>query len=109
MKRILALLLVLLLLPAAALANSWGLKGDLLTAVMADDRWDDYHTMNDQVGNVAAMTSRYHNALMLVTGKKSPLRVYTRALWQPDDEVKQFILGPFVDLLAVRDWLMAKE
>ena len=30
-------------------------------------------------------------------------------LWQPDDEVKQFILGPFVDLLAVRDWLMAKE
>lgn len=86
MKRILALLLVLLLLPAAALANSWGLKGDLLTAVMADNRWDDYHTMNDQVGNVAAMTSRYHNALMLVTGKKSPLRVYTRALWQPDDQ-----------------------
>ena len=30
-------------------------------------------------------------------------------LWQPDDEVKQFILGPFEDLLAVRDWLLAKQ
>ena len=87
MKRTLACLLILLLLPAAALANSWGLKGDLLTAVMADHAWDDYTTMNDQVGNVAAMTSRYHNALMLVAGKKSPLQVYTRALWQPDDEM----------------------
>lgn len=86
MKRILAWLLVLLLLPAAALANSWGLKGDLLTAVMADNRWDDYTTMSDQVGSVAAMTSRYHNALMLVMGKKQPLQVFTRALWQPDDE-----------------------
>ena len=86
MKRTLAFLLVLLLLPAAALANSWGLKGDLLTAVMADHAWDDYTTMDDQAGNVAAMTSRYHNALMLVAGKKSPLEVYTRALWQPDDE-----------------------
>ena len=85
MKRTLTLLLVLLLLPAAALANGWGLKGDLLTAVMADDRWNDYHSMNDQVGNVAAMTSRYHNALMLVMGRKQPLQVYTRALWQPTD------------------------
>ena len=84
MKRILACLLVLLLLPASALANSWGLKGDLLSAVMADGRWDDYTSM-DQVGNVAAMTSRYHNALMLVAGKRQPLEVHTRALWQPDD------------------------
>lgn len=30
-------------------------------------------------------------------------------LWQPDDTVKQFILGPFESLLAVRDWLIAKE
>ena len=35
--------------------------------------------------------------------------IHVPDLWQPDDEVKQFILGPFVDLLAVRDWLMAKE
>ena len=71
MKRTLACLLILLLLPAAALANSWGLKGDLLSAVMADHAWDDYTTMNDQVGNVAAMTSRYHNALMLVMDKRA--------------------------------------
>ena len=85
MKRSLAFMLALLLLPAAALANSWGLKGDLLTAVAADSTWNDYTSM-DQVGNVAAMTSRYHNALMLVTDKNAPLRVYTRALWQPDDK-----------------------
>ncbi len=30
-------------------------------------------------------------------------------LWQPDDEVKQFILGPFEDLLRVRDWLISRE
>lgn len=30
-------------------------------------------------------------------------------LWQPDDEVKQFILGPFDDLLAVRDWLISRQ
>ena len=86
MKRLLALLLVMLLLPVSALANSWGLKGDLLTAVSSDSTWDDYTTMSDQVGNVAAMKSRYHNALMLVSGKNAPLQVYTRALWQPDDE-----------------------
>lgn len=27
-------------------------------------------------------------------------------LWQPDDTVKEFILGPFDSLLAVRDWLI---
>jgi len=30
-------------------------------------------------------------------------------LWQPDDTVKEFIVGPFESLLAVRDWLIAKE
>lgn len=30
-------------------------------------------------------------------------------LWQPDDTVKQFILGPFGDLLQVRDWLIARH
>ena len=29
-------------------------------------------------------------------------------LWQPDDTVKSFILGPFGSLLDVRDWLMAQ-
>lgn len=30
-------------------------------------------------------------------------------LWQPDDEVKQFILGPFESLLDVRDWLTERQ
>lgn len=31
--------------------------------------------------------------------------IHVPDLWQPDDAVKEFILGPFADLLAVRDWL----
>ena len=30
-------------------------------------------------------------------------------LWQPDDEVKTFITGPFESLLDVRDWLAAQQ
>ena len=30
-------------------------------------------------------------------------------LWQPDDEVKQFILGPYESLLDVRDWLVSRQ
>jgi len=30
-------------------------------------------------------------------------------LWQPDDEVKQFILGPFESLLEVRNWLISRQ
>lgn len=92
MKRTLAILLALLLLPTAALANSWGLKGDLLSAVMADDRWDDYYSNGGQVGNVAVMKSRYHNAIMLVMDKDAPLAVHTRAVWQPDDEAGSAML-----------------
>ena len=35
--------------------------------------------------------------------------IHVPDLWQPDDDVKQFILGPFDDLLAVRDWLIDHE
>lgn len=84
MKRFIGFILVLLLLPTAALANSWGLKGDLLSAVSSDSAWNDY-TSGNQVGNVATMRSRYHYALMLVSGKKAHLQVYTRAMWQPTD------------------------
>ena len=35
--------------------------------------------------------------------------IHVPDLWQPDDEVKTFILGPFEDLLAVRDWLIARQ
>ncbi len=30
-------------------------------------------------------------------------------LWQPDDEVKAFIVGPFETLLDVRDWLISRQ
>ena len=30
-------------------------------------------------------------------------------LWQPDDEVKKFILGPYESLLDVRDWLISRQ
>ena len=35
--------------------------------------------------------------------------IHVPDLWQPDDAVKAFILGPFESLLAVRDWLIARQ
>ena len=35
--------------------------------------------------------------------------IHVPDLWQPDDTVKQFIHGPFEDLLAVREWLKAQQ
>ncbi len=87
MKRTLACVLVLSLLvvslPLSALANSWGLKGDLLQAVMDVSTWNDYTTVSNQSGDAAVMGSRYHRALMvLVDGE---LQVHTTAVYQPDE------------------------
>ena len=35
--------------------------------------------------------------------------IHVPDLWQPDDVVRQFILGPFDSLLQVRDWLIAGQ
>ena len=35
--------------------------------------------------------------------------IHVPDLWQPDDTVKAFILGPFDSLLTVRDWLIDPE
>lgn len=35
--------------------------------------------------------------------------IHVPDLWQPDEVVKQFILGPFENLLQVRSWLTEKE
>ena len=49
-----------------------------------------------------------HNGL-IAAHKAGCKAIHVPDLWQPDDEVKQFILGPFDDLLAVRDWLINQE
>ena len=49
-----------------------------------------------------------HNGL-IAAHKAGCKAIHVPDLWQPDDEVKQFILGPFDDLLAVRDWLIDQE
>ena len=80
---LLVVLLCLVVLPAQA--NSWGLKGDLLTAVMNDHRWDDYTTICKQQGDFAVMGSRYHNVLMQY--KNGELRTYPLAVWQETDKL----------------------
>ena len=85
---VLTLLLVLSLLPAAS-ANSWGLKGKLLTLVMDDARWDNYSTVCNQAGSWAILGSRYHNALFHAAG--DGLHVFHTAVWQPDDRKKMSI------------------
>ena len=45
----------------------------------------------------------------LISAHRAGCRViHVPDLWQPDAVVKNFILGPFDDLLAVRDWLIAQ-
>lgn len=84
MKRtmLLFLVMVLLCLSPAALANGWGLKGELLQLVSDTDDWNDYTTLGDQAGNIAIMKSRYHHVLMM--GEEGRLQTYTKAVFQPD-------------------------
>ncbi len=84
MKKALIVFLCMMLLAPTALANSWGLKGELLTAVSRDDRWDSYTTHGKQSGNAAVMHSRYHNVLMM--WENDELKVYTTAVYQPEDD-----------------------
>ena len=42
------------LIPVAAWANSWGLRGELLSAVSAVNTWNDYAVWGKQAGNAAA-------------------------------------------------------
>ena len=81
------LLTVLLCLAfSPALANSWGLKGDLLDVVMEDNRWDDYSAITQQQGDFAVMGGRYHNVLMQY--KAGKLITYPLAVWQETDQNK---------------------
>ncbi len=80
------LLTVLLCLAfSPALANSWGLKGDLLDVVMEDNRWNDYSALTQQQGDFAVMGGRYHNVLM--RHKDGELLTYPLAVWQETDKM----------------------
>ena len=63
-----ALLTGSFLLCRTAAANSWGLKGKLLTAVMADHTWDDYSILSNQEDPFAVMKSRYELTLLFDNG-----------------------------------------
>ena len=78
-----AVLMTVLLIGGKASANSWGLKGKLLNAVMKDHTWDDYSTLSNQEGSFAVMKARYHHALLFVDDLEK-LHVYTTAVYQPD-------------------------
>ena len=65
-----------------ALANSWGLKGELLDLVSDTDRWNDYTTLGKQAETAAVMQSRYHHVLLLA--QNGALQAYTKAVFQPD-------------------------
>jgi len=78
------LLVVMTLVCVSASANSWGLKGKLLNAVMEDHTWDDYSVLSNQEGTFAVMESRYHHALFFADDAEK-LHVYTTAVYQPED------------------------
>ncbi len=90
MKKSFILFLCLCLFCPSALANGWGLRGELLGAVSSDGRWKNYYNISDQAGEAAVMHSRYHNALMVM--ENGELKVYTKAVYQPEDEQEKPVL-----------------
>lgn len=85
--RLLLCAVLMLLFVSSAGANSWGLKGKLLTAVSRDRQWNDYMAVSSQAGDFAVMGTQYHNALMLLD-EAGELRVYTTAVYQPQEKIK---------------------
>lgn len=81
-RRIFLLALILLLcVLSPALANSWGLTGQMLDLVSDTNEWNDYILLGEQTDGAAVMKTRYHNVL-LIAGK-SGLEAYTKAVFQP--------------------------
>ena len=78
------LAVMLLALCGTALANSWGLTGDLYRAVESSGAWGDYSTLSNQEGSFAVMHSKDHNALFYLDGENT-LHVYPAAVYQPED------------------------
>lgn len=86
MKRMTWLIILTLtfcLLTAPALANQWGLTGELYTLVSRAGAWDDYTALGDQAGNAAVLHTRYHNVLLLA--EDGELLTSTKAVYQPED------------------------
>ena len=84
LKALILLLACVILACTSALANSWGLKGKLLGAMIRTHDWDDYTLLGNQADPFAVMQARYHHALFFVDDQEK-LHVYTEAVYQPDD------------------------
>ncbi len=86
-KRIFLILLLtcLVLVCTSVSANSWGLKGKLLQAMIKTHDWDNYYLLGNQADPFAVMQSRYHHALFFLDDLDR-LHVYTAAVYQPDDK-----------------------
>lgn len=84
MKRTVWLMVLFMLVCALspALANSWGLTGDLLELVSDTNEWNEYTCWGEQAGDTAVLKTRYHRVLATVSGGK--LETYTRAVFQPE-------------------------
>jgi hypothetical protein len=86
-KHLLALslsLILLAMLPWYAMANQWGISGELYTAVSdAGDTWDAYSVMEQASGTLAIMKSKYHHVLMCLMD--DGLHTYTKAVYQPGE------------------------
>ena len=86
MKRmtwLIILTLTLCLLTVPALANQWGLTGELYTLVSRAGTWNDYTALGDRAGDAAVLHTRYHNVLLLA--EDGELLTSTKAVYQPED------------------------
>ena len=83
MPWLIILTLMLCLMTAPALANQWGLTGELYSLVSRAGTWNDYTALGDRAGDAAVLHTRYHNVLLLA--EDGELLTSTKAVYQPEE------------------------
>lgn len=100
MPWLIILTLTLCLMTVPALANQWGLTGELYSLVSDAGEWDAYTALGNQAGNAAVLHTRYHNVLLLA--EDGELLAFTKAVYQPeegrDDDLRLTMSGDTLTL-----------
>ena len=82
LKRILAILLAILLLPVSAMAVDWGnIKGDMRKLISKSGQWLEFDMIGQQIDNIAIFGNDEHN--ILVIEESNRLATFPSALFQP--------------------------
>ncbi|MBQ7825781.1 MAG: hypothetical protein IJ337_05450, partial [Clostridia bacterium] len=66
LKRILAILLAMMLLPVSAMAVDWGnIKGDMRKLISKSGQWLEFDMIGQQIDDIAIFGNDEHNILVI--------------------------------------------